>query len=405
VRPLLVAQGIAVPASIAFPLTEPADEDQRIQQSLDDTLTTPYNHSINVSYGRDLGRGLSIEASYVGRFARNLLASRDIMQLNNIRDPQSNTTWYQASNLLVDSRYAGAAIQSLQPIPFFENLFPGLAGTYTNLLTGAPYTLTATQAAYRRFALPSVGGRNSTDYTFAQLLWDDQPVARLNNTFYQPQYAALSVFSTVAYSNYNAAQFSIRQRLRHDIQFDFNYTFSHSLDNASGLQNATAFSSAGFILNALDPRSNYASSDFDAHHIINANWLVGLPIGRHKTFLPHMNKVANGIVGGWTMTGIFRYNTGLPIVGAPFEADRWATNCNAQSNGVRVRQHPSSGNPTDHRIYSAIQLPRCRVSATRPGEGGDRNVLRGQATSRRTLGSTKRSTFLRGYRSRSVGRL
>ena len=107
-RPLLVAQGIAVPASIAFPLTEPADEDQRIQQSLDDTLTTPYNHSINVSYGRDFGRGLSIEASYVGRFARNLLASRDIMQLNNIRDPQSNTTWYQAANQLVDSRYAGA---------------------------------------------------------------------------------------------------------------------------------------------------------------------------------------------------------------------------------------------------------------------------------------------------------
>ena len=90
-----------------------------------------------------------------------------------------------------------------------------------------------------------MGGRNSTDYTFAQLLWDDQPVARFNNTFYQPQYAALSVFSTVAYSNYNAAQFSIRQRLSHDIQFDFNYTFSHSLDNASGLQNSTALQLGG----------------------------------------------------------------------------------------------------------------------------------------------------------------
>ena len=379
VRALLLAQGISVPGSIAFPLTEPADEDQRIQQSLDDTLTTPYNHSVNFSYGRDLGHGFSIEASYVGRFARNLLASRDIMQLNNIRDPQSGATWYQASNRLVDLRYAGAAIQSVPAIPFFENLFPGLAGVYTNLLTGLPYTLTATQAAYRRFALPSVGGRNSTDYTFAQLLWDDQPVARVNNIFYQPQYAALSVFSTVAYSNYNAAQISVRKRLSNDIQFDFNYTYSHSLDNASGLQNATAYSSAGFILNALDPRSNYATSDFDATHVLNANWLVGLPVGRHKALLSHANKWVNGVLGGWSMTGIFRFNTGLPIVGAPVEADRWATNWNAQSNAVRVRPITASpgnfnGSPN---LFSDPTAALQSFRDARPGEPGDRNVLRG----------------------------
>jgi hypothetical protein len=379
VRAFLAASGVTIPGSIAFPLTRPSDEDQRIEQSLDDSLITPFNHGVSASWGRELGGGLSIETSYVGRFARNLLASHDVMQLNNIRDLGSNMTWYQASNLLVDARYAAIPIQSLPPIPFFENLFPGLAGTYINLLTGLPYTLTATQAAYRRFALPSVGGRNSTDYTFGQLLWDDQPVSRLNNTFYQPQYAALSVFSTLAESNYNALQFSVRQRLRNDVQFDFNYTYSHSLDNASGLQNATAYSSAGFILNALDPRGNYATSDFDATHIINANWLIGLPIGRHKAFLSNMNSVANGILGGWTMTGIFRFNTGLPIVGGPFESDRWATNWNAQSNGVRVRPLRSSpgdfngepnlfGDPT-----AALQSFR----DARPGEGGDRNVLRG----------------------------
>lgn len=379
VRALLIARGISVPGTVNFPLTEPADEDQRIQQSLDDTLTTPYNHSVNFSYGRDIGHGFSIEASYVGRFARNLLASRDIMQLNNIRDPQSNTTWYQAANLLVDRRYAGASILSVQPIPFFENLFPGLAGVYTNLLTGNPYTLTATQAAYRRFALPSVGGRNSTDYTFSQLLWDDQPTARFNNTFYHPQYAALSVFSTIAYSNYNAAQFSIRKRLSHDIQFDVNYTFSHSLDNASGLQNSTAYASAGFITNALDPRSNYASSDFDARHIVNANWLVGLPVGRGKALLPHLGNVANNILGGWTLTGITRFNSGIPIIGAPAEADRWATNWNAQSNGVRVR--PVSVSPGDvngsPNLFSDPTAALQSFRDARPGEGGDRNILRG----------------------------
>ena len=153
VRALLLAQGIAVPGSIAFPLTEPADEDQRIQQSLDDTLTTPYNHSVNFSYGRDIGHGFSIEGVMWGAspgicWRRATSCSLTIFAIHS-RIPR-----YQASNRLVDLRYAGAAIQSVPSIPFFENLFPGLAGVYTNLLTGQPYTLTATQAAYRRFALP-----------------------------------------------------------------------------------------------------------------------------------------------------------------------------------------------------------------------------------------------------------
>jgi Carboxypeptidase regulatory-like domain len=375
VRPLLVARGVTIANSLSFPLTTPADEDQRIEQSLYDTITTPYNHSVNVSYGRELGHGLSLEVSYVGRFARKLLATRDIMQLNNIRDPQSGLTWYQAANQLVNLRYAGAPITSVAPIPFFENLFPGLAGNFNVL--GQSVHLTATQAAYRRFAIPAVGGRNSTDYTFAQLLWDDQPIARFNNTFFQPQYAALSVFSTIAFSNYNSGQITLRKRLSRDVTFDFNYTLAHSLDDASGLQSSGAYGAA-FIVNALDPAQNYADSDFDIRHNINANWIVGLPVGRGKHFFNHMGKTANGILGGWTMTGIFRWNTGLPITGAPFEADRWATNWNVQSNGVRVRPIQASPGDVDGQpnLFSDPTAALQSFRDARPGEVGDRNVLR-----------------------------
>lgn len=374
VRPLLLARGVTIANSLSFPLTTPADEDQRIEQSLDDTITTPYNHSVNVSYGRELGHGLSLEVSYVGRFARKLLASRDIMQLNNIRDPQSGLTWYQAANMLVNFRYAGVPITSVAPIPFFENLFPGLAGNFNVL--GHVVHLTATQAAYRRFAIPAVGGRNSTDYTFAQLLWDDQPIARFNNTFFQPQYAALSVFSTIAFSNYNSGQITLRKRLSRNVTFDFNYTLAHSLDDASGLQSAGAYGAA-FIVNALDPAQNYADSDFDIRHNINANWLVNLPVGRGQRFFNHLGKTANGILGGWTMTGIFRWNTGLPIQ-TPFEADRWATNWNVQSNGVRVA--PLQTSPGDvngqPNIFSDPTAALQSFRDARPGEVGDRNVLR-----------------------------
>jgi hypothetical protein len=359
-----------IPSNLVFPLTVPADQDQRIEVSLDDTLKTPYNYNFNLSYGRELGKGLSFEASYVGRFARKLLATRDIMQLNNLRDPQSGMTWYQAINQLIDARYQNRPINSVQPIPYFEHFFPGAP----EFLIGDT-SLSATQAVYSVIAPRSVGGGNLTDYTFLQLLLDDTPIARADNLFYQPQFAALSAFSTIARSNYNAAQFSLRQRFGSDIAFDFNYTLSHSLDNASGLQSSTSYGTA-FIVNALFPDQNYASSDFDVRHSINANWLIGLPVGRGRAFLHDSNKVVDGILGGWQMTGIFRWNSGLPVT-TPNDCCVWATNWNVQSFGVRV--NPIQSSPTKSgspNLFSNVTAAYSSFRNARAGEVGDRNVLR-----------------------------
>lgn len=368
-----------IPSSLAFPLTVPADEDQRIEQSLDAGITTPYNYSFDLSYGRELGRGLSFEASYVGRFARKLLATRDIMQLNNIRDPQSGTTYYDAVNQLVDFRYQNRPINSIQPIPFFENLFPFMPDWWGDS------SLTPTQAAYAFLAPSSVGGGDIVDYTTLQLIWDDSPncttcpfgggPAKFNNMFYQPQFGALSAFSTIAHSNYNSLQLSLRQRFKNDLNFDVNYTYGHSLDNASGLQRSTGYGTA-FIVNALFPDQNYATSDFDTRHSINANWVVGLPFGRGKKFLNESSGVVDTLFGGWQYSGIFRWNSGLPIQ-TPFDCCVWATNWNVQSNGVRVQPLQSSttksGSPN---IFSDPVAAYRSFRPARPGEVGDRNVLR-----------------------------
>ena len=379
-------------SQLTFPRTQPSDEAQRIETSLDSALTTPYNYNVNFSYGRELHKGLSIEVSYVGRFARNLLAQRDIMHLNNIKDPKSGMTWYEAINKLIDQRYAGTAVHLVPSIPWFENMVPGLAGTFTIL--GVSRALTATQRAYQRIAMPSVGGSNVTDYTFRQLQWDDSPTciprpgtgqvcpgpALLNNLFFHPQYGALNTWGTFAYSNYNSLQLSIRQRLRKDVTFDFNYTYGHSLDNASGLQSQGNFSSTAFIFNPLDPDGNYGDSDFDFRHIVNANWLIGLPFGRGKTFLHNANSLVNGLLGGWQMTGIFRWNSGAPTGAAnrPFGFQRWPTNWNLSSGFVRTRPVESNfadfnGSPN---IFSDPLAALLSYRDARPGEAGDRNVLR-----------------------------
>ncbi len=118
---------------IAFPLRQNPNGAERIETSLDDTIITPVNYSFNFSYAREFGKGLSVEASYVGRFARNLLGQRDIMHFNNIRDSISGQSFYEAMQALIDLRYAGVPIHTVAPIPFFQNVLPGIAGTFSIL--------------------------------------------------------------------------------------------------------------------------------------------------------------------------------------------------------------------------------------------------------------------------------
>ena len=247
---------IVVPQKVTFPMLTPADEDQRIEQSLDDTLTTPKNYTWNFSVGREFRGGLSVEASYLGRAARNLLATRDIMQLNNLVDAKSGMDWYTAANMLYDLRRANTPVEQVKPIPYFENLFPDYRRR------GQP---TATQSIFTRVARD---WSDTPDWTYVQLSIDDAGI--YPNAFFQPQYAALAAWSTVAYSDYHAGTLSIRERFKESLSLDLNYTFSKSIDNASGLQTEGAYD-AGFIENALRPDDNKAVSDFDITHMINGN--------------------------------------------------------------------------------------------------------------------------------------
>jgi hypothetical protein len=364
--------------SLSFPLTQPSDGAQRIETSLDSAITTPYNYNVAFSYERELGKGLKIQASYVGRFARNLLAQRDVASFNNIRDPKSGLTWYDAMRALINYRYQGMPVTGVPPLPFFENLFPGLAGNFSVL--GVTRALTATQRAYQRIAYPSVGGPAGGfgDYTFRQTQWNNLPISAIDNIFVHPQYAALTTWTTIARSNFNSAQVSVTQRLRKDVSFDINYTYGHSLDNASGLQNAGNYSTAALIFNPYNLNDQYANSDFDVRHIINSDWLVGLPFGHGKMFFSDANKWVNGIIGGWQLNGIFRWNSGLPIA-SPFASQRWGTNWEISSTMVRsqpVETSPTKTSAGGPNLFSDPLAAYLSFRDAVPGEGGDRNVFR-----------------------------
>jgi hypothetical protein len=352
----------------------PADENARIEQSLDPNLVSPINYSWNFTYGRKLPFGLYLEASYVGRMARNLLLQRDAMQLNNLVDPKSGMDWYTAAGKIYDYYYSGTPVTSVQPIPYFENLFPGLAGAF-----GRANNTQAVMDINQTYGFSSFG-----DWTYLQQLLDDDiwtdAGGGWSNLFFQPQYAAFNAWSTVGKSNYHGASLSIRQRLGTSVLLDFNYTFSKSLDDASGLQNAGFFSGSAFVLNSLRQQDSYARSGFDSRHVINANFLVELPFGKGKKFLGGVNNWVNQAIGGWQLGGVFRYNTGTPLSNL-IDLAGWATNWEIRSRVVRTQNIQSSITRNPANLFPDLEALRNSVRPARPGETGERNVFFGPSFS------------------------
>ncbi|MCU1289398.1 MAG: Cna protein B-type domain protein [Acidobacteria bacterium] len=337
---------------------------QRIESSLDGTIVSPTNYTWNVSYGRRLPAGMYFEATYTGRKARNLLAARDVNALNNLVDPRSGSDWYTAAGMLHDLRARNVPITSVPNIPYFQNLFPGIGGVYSG-----NNALTSTQEIYN---LVSRDGFDILDWTYVQLLIDD--LGTTPNLFFHPQYAAFSAFSSVAKSDYHGGAFSLRQRLGETLSYDVNYTFSKSMDNASGLQTGSSYGSQ-FILNPLRPQDNYAVSDFDIRHVVNANFLLQAPIGRGRQFFSNMNRVADAFLGGWQLSGVYRWNSGLPLT-VPFDAAQWATNWNAQSAGTRIRNVDAPTVRSTRNLFSDPVAAFASFRNARPGETGERNALR-----------------------------
>lgn len=367
--------GVAVPGNLTFPLQHPQDLRTRIESSLDRGLKAPVNYSWNLTYGRELPFKMYVETSYVARLARDLLATRDVMTPNNIRDGATGQTWYDAATALEIHRRNGTSLANLPNLPYFNNIYG--AGHIADSFFGPGSGLTNSQAIYLVATDPEVAGFAGTDWTYIQLLLDQYTSKQL---FYQSQYGALDSFGTIANSDYHAGTLSLRQRLS-GLTWDFNYTYSKSMDDTSGLQNSGAFGGA-FILNPLRQRDNYGFSDFDMRHIVNFNSVWDIPIGRGQKFFSNLHPVVNALVGGWRMSNIIRYNSGEPIGTGNkyFDNSGWPTNWNLKSAVIQtapiqtgVFYGPDGDAPY---MFSDPLAAYKSFRSPYPGETGDRNKIR-----------------------------
>ena len=269
VRALVPVANGTVPTSLVLPATAPVFDGinnfgEQIQQSLQSDLQSPKEYVWNFTLERQPGKGGLISASYIGRSARNLLLRHDVAQFNDLRDPKTGVDWYTAGAALEKLRQkfgSDAAINQVSTLPpkiqqYFNDMFPPKLANILNNYEFGPGTCDPNQTqggfdcnwsnaqAFLGYQTSNVGFFLGNDYTDVQAEIDNalvgtDPTLGLGgpfpSRFMQPQYGALSTWATVGNSNYNALTLSFRQRLS-SLTLDFNYTWSHSLDDASGLQ-------------------------------------------------------------------------------------------------------------------------------------------------------------------------
>ncbi|MCS6873757.1 MAG: TonB-dependent receptor [Acidobacteriota bacterium] len=364
---------ITIPSSISFPRRQPnRTYPTAIEGGLDSDLQAPIHYTWNLTYERTLPWGFVVTTSYLGRAARKLLQARDAAAPTNFVDPRSGMDWYTAATMLEILRQRGVPVNQVPAIPYFENLFPGLGA-----ILGCPGA-NSTQVVYS-LVYTGPGGCGTdygNDWTSVQLeLSFFSPLFPNRHIFYQPQYGTYGAWSTIGRSDYHAGTLTIRQRLANRVTFDFNYTFSKSMDEGSGLQSDLVTSGAGFILNPFRQRDMYALSDFDMKHIINANAIVQLPFGKGQPFFGNASKWLDLLIGGWQVAAIYRYNSGTPFP-APYDDTRWATNWNVQSYTTRtknIKPCPTRGG----KLFGCNTVEAYRSFRNAyPGETGERNVFR-----------------------------
>ena len=271
----------------------PALGGENLSFAVDPDFKVGRSYSIDFTVQRELPGNMLMELGYIGRIARDLPNSVDFDSSPYMFvDKASGQTFAQAFDVVAHELVAK---QTITNQPWFDNQLAGLTGTNCT----SPTTCLVAQAA-AAFLGQSVGN------VFGQIDADRANLGLPSFNNHQINFA-LFMRTHNDLSNYHAATVTLRKRPSHGLQFDLNYTFSKSLDQVGTVQN-----NAGTYATSFNPNYQYGPSLFDRTHIFNAIFNYDLPAGHGHKF-SFGNNIADKIIAGWYVSGVFRAASGPPL--------------------------------------------------------------------------------------------
>ncbi len=413
-NPILPA---APPAS--FPQTYPAGTGA-ITWGVDQGLKTPYSYTVDLAVSRQLKSNFTFEMAYVGRFAHRLLAQDDLAMPLDIFDKKSGIDYFTAERALAQifrpELVNGVAhpTQSFNPNQLPANVQQFWKDQIQPLVPGGSYPLsgcTGTDSNGNTINLATTNPVVFAFDTFCATSFNDS-LALYNldyngiggyyfsggpYTYYSPQFSSLYAWRSMAWSNYNAMQMTLRHRMAKGLEFDLNYTFSKSIDISSDAERVSPASYGSLlglnnnIINAWNPSAQKGVSSFDATHQFNANWIFEMPFGRGRLIGRDAHRALEALIGGWQLSGLMRWTSGFPVT-VDNGFSNFPTNFEMEGNADQIAPvHTgvffNTGTPN---IFANGPAAIAAFAPAWAGESGQRNEIRGDGYFGLDMGLGKR---------------
>jgi Carboxypeptidase regulatory-like domain len=114
-----------------------------------------------------------------------------------------------------------------------------------------------------------------------------------------PHFTGVDVRRYDGSSRYDSAQFRLTKRFRAGYQFDAAYTLSKFTEKVSRL-------------NDTDPDFEERLASTDLPHRVTLNGILEVPFGRGRRWASGANPVVNAIIGNWSVSAIWNWQSGRP---------------------------------------------------------------------------------------------
>jgi hypothetical protein len=363
--------------------------------NFDPHFRTPYEMHFSFGIQRELRGDWLVEANYVGKLGRRLTALGDPAQTLNFKDAASGQSLYNAYGAVQTQTQQGVNFLNVNTQPWFENQMGAALAQYgftcgsASAAYGLPGTTGCTQLAAGLAGFYFGDGDVSS---MIQTLADNHALSGvveqgmlLPNVALLAQDGAAGFIGNYSNSSYNALFIHVNHRMSHDLTMELNYTYSHSIDNDSGVQNNLVSFSGSEICDLRNLRVCRGNSDFDHRHLVSASFEYGLPFGRGKWIANSSSKLLDEVIGGWRVSGIFGAYTG-----SPFKVDSGAFTIDFTQTqpavfigtGAQIKhgvhQVPQgTGSPNTVQFFSNIANAQAAFTAPIAGGPGNRNIING----------------------------
>jgi hypothetical protein len=293
---------------------------------MDYNISQPTIMSWTFGIQQKLGKSRALEVRYNGNRALHQWLSLNVNEVNVFENGFLDEFVKAQNNLKING---GSSFANLNPaggtvaLPIMTAAFTGdkngsqtasgfRNGTFiTNLNTGGVGAMASTLTTY-----------GSVPY-FCNLVGASfAPCARMGYTgagggypinFFQANpYGSgipVTVMTDPGYSNYNAMQVDFRQQYWHGLQFNVNYTWSHSLGVApGGTAGGNDWTGAYTTYTLRNLRESYGPT-IDVRHVVNISGNADLPFGSGKMFFNRKGPL-DRVIGGWNVGTIMTIRSG-----------------------------------------------------------------------------------------------